>query len=99
MRDDREDLSVNNGRKITVWEGEMLSSIPAILAWSIVCLLAVCGIWDVMRAIFDLPAPSVSEQVLGIFTEYPIITYLMGMLMGHLVWAQTAPHRPAGPVG
>lgn len=75
--------------QVSFWEGQMLDAIPTLIAWALITVLACAGIWDVLRIIFELPEQSVTDAFWKIIYGYPIVSFLCGMLIGHLFWRPT----------
>ena len=55
-----------------------------------VCLLlamiAILGLWDVFAVSNNVAGDTISSIVLGTAHKYPIIPFILGIVMGHLFW-------------
>ena len=45
-------------------------------------------VWDVYAATNKAGDDTISEVVLGFARRHPVIPFLLGVLMGHLLWPQ-----------
>ena len=45
-------------------------------------------VWDVYAATNKERGDTISEVVLGFARRHPVIPFLLGVLMGHLLWPQ-----------
>lgn len=52
-----------------------------------ICAAALIG-WDIVVAANDTPGDTISEITLAFAMRHPVIPFAVGVLMGHLWWAQ-----------
>lgn len=60
--------------------------------WITIAVLATCGlvliVWDLIVATDGKPGNTISEITLYYARRHPVIPFALGVIMGHLFWAQ-----------
>jgi hypothetical protein len=59
-----------------------------IAVYTLLAVLTAVGICDLYLVRVNPDGPTVSRTVWGLAKEYPIVTLLAGILLGHLFWPQ-----------
>jgi len=62
-------------------------------AWLLYLLILAVGTYDVIIAWRYGPRATVSHVVLRFSREYPILPFLAGVVLGHLLWTQSVNGR------
>lgn len=59
-----------------------------VTAWVLLGIIVAVGIYDLALSQYTTGVETVSSQMYRIATRYPIVTLVIGMVLGHLFWPQ-----------
>ncbi len=59
---------------------------PHITAWVLVALVVVVILYDTWAATSAAGAPTISGFFRTVSAQYPILSFALGVLVGHLLW-------------
>ena len=56
--------------------------------WGLIAFVAILIVYDIAIYITPPSGDTISEVVLGLARQHPVIPFLLGVLGGHLCWPQ-----------
>jgi hypothetical protein len=56
--------------------------------WVITILSFVLAAWDVYLTVNKFPGDTISEVMLKVAKDHPILPFIIGVIIGHLFWPQ-----------
>lgn len=71
-----------------------LPDMPFLLAMSLIFLAFVIGLWDVWHVFIGWPTETVSWIIQEWSMRWPLFPFLIGVLIGHLLWPVKGPVTP-----